>query len=100
MAPCPTTLYRPQTPRLAWQGTHAPTPEILPLSITAPLSGLQVAMLQAAAAGTLRRSGWRVTIAGQHASVVTLTKLQDRGLVRHVSITEAGRTALGLAKGR
>ena len=80
-------------------GQPALTPKVLPLNVTLPLSALQVAMLEAAAAGTLRRSGWRVTIAGRHASVVTLTKLQERGLVRHVSITDDGLAALNASGG-
>jgi hypothetical protein len=56
-----------------------------------------LAMLQAADTGALQRRGWNVTIGGQRASVVTLHKLQQRGLVRLVRITDSGRRALEYA---
>jgi hypothetical protein len=62
--------------------------------VTAPLSPLMLAMLKAAEEGSLKRRGWNVTIDGQHASVVTLHKLQQRGLIRLVRITDDGRRAL------
>ena len=85
-------------PPSALQPSQGPVEPIVPPHIALPLSALQVAMLEAAAASTLKRSGWRVTIAGRRASVVTLTKLQERGLVRHVAITDGGRKALDLGK--
>lgn len=77
-----------------------PQPQRVPWNIAAPLTPLMLDMLRAAAAGTLVRRGWHVTIEGRHASVVTLRKLQDRRLVGVVRITEDGRKALDLATSR
>lgn len=74
--------------------TPKPQPKWWHPCVTAPLSPLMLAMLKAAEEGSLQRRGWNVTIGGQHASVVTLHKLQQRGLVRLVKITDDGRRAL------
>lgn len=65
-------------------------PDPPPDYMTRALSPLEMEMLQAAEAGTLKRSGWTVTIDGRRRSVVTLKKLQDRRLVRQVALTEDG----------
>jgi hypothetical protein len=65
-------------------------PEPPPYYMTAPLTKLETEMLLAAVAGTLKRAGWMVTIEGRRASVVTLKRLQDRQLLKHVRLTEDG----------
>lgn len=65
-----------------------------PAYLTWPLTKLEREMLEAAEARTLTRTGWQVTIDGRKASVVTLKRLQDRQLIRHVSLTEDGWTVL------
>jgi hypothetical protein len=65
-----------------------------PAYLTWPLTRLEWEMLEAAEARTLKRSGWQVTIDGRKASVVTLKRLQDRQLLRHVGLTEDGRDVL------
>jgi hypothetical protein len=64
--------------------------ELPPAYLTWPLTKLEMEMLEGAETRTLRRAGWQVTIDGRKASVVTLKRLQDRQLIRHVKLTEEG----------